>query len=565
VLVVDDDDVDRESFRRVLARTGLSVQLAEASSSAEALEFMRGGTFDCAVLDQHLGDGLGTDLLQKLREQHGALPLLMTTASGDTRVAVRAVKNGAYDYLSKKDLDPERLLAAIEGSIRSAELEKEVRAANLRLTHLSLYDQLTDLPNRNLFLDRLEQALLSVGRGGQPFALLMMDLDRFKEINDSLGHVAGDQVLATVGRRFTALARKSDTYARLGGDEFAGLLLGTVTARGALTVAKKIAAAMADPVVVGQEAVPLGISIGVVVHRQGELDATTILAAADRAMYEAKRSGRGHVLVKVQDERNTRPLRISSRLPRALETPEVRLAYQPKVDLWTGALTGVEALLRWQSPELGTVAPAEFVPVAERSSLIHALSQRVLTDALDQHVAWKRDGHTIPIAVNLSARNFEEPTLTDRVCDELERRGLPGDILTLEITETALMSCPATARAAIRNLAKAGIRVSIDDFGTGFTSFRYLRDFDIAEIKIDRLFVEALEARSRDASIVKAIAFLGRSLGLDLVAEGIELAATWPLLRELGCTIGQGYGIARPMPPERVPLWIDHCAPEVLA
>jgi diguanylate cyclase (GGDEF)-like protein len=384
-----------------------------------------------------------------------------------------------------------------------------------------------------------------------------MDLDRFKDVNDSFGHAAGDRLLATVGRRLQQVARKSDSFARLGGDEFAGLVIGVDMISGAKVIAEKIVAAIREPFAIGEQLVTVGISVGIALVPQQGTDGHQLLAKADRAMYQAKRGSQGYQLYSGDDGGTTeaKPLVLANALSAALANSEIYLHYQPKINLTTGAFCGVEALARWESPRLGVVSPTEFIPAAERSPLISTLTYAIFDMALDQAESWQKQGWPVPVAVNLSARMLDDESLPRRIGLALAARGLSPHMLTVEITETALMTNPMMAEAAISELKNFGIGISVDDFGTGYTSLKYLRGFDISEIKIDGLFVKDLTIGSRDASIVHSLSALARGFEISLVAECIEQEQSWELLRVLGCTLGQGYSIGRPMPAADLAGW----------
>ena len=555
ILLVDDDDVDREKFRRLLRKSGLAASLDEVSSGREALQHLATDTFDCVVVDYRLGDTTGTNLASDIKRTRARpLPVIMITGLGDERVAVEAMREGVYDYLSKNSLRPEHIRNAVEGSLHWAELEATLADAHERLRRLSLFDELTGLPNRNLFFERLEQKLLGCGRGEQRFSLMMLDLNLFKQVNDSLGHAAGDRVLSDIGARLASIGRSADTFARIGGDEFAGLLCGCETAAEALVIVDRIHAALERPVVYEDELLRISASIGVAMFPEHGRDSRTLLAHADQAMYRAKRSTRSCEVYSVGSHEE-RPFLIANNLALALERRELFLEYQPKIDLSTGELAGVEALVRWYSPGLGLVSPADFIPTAERTMLIKPITYAIFDMALDQLVRWREQGSEVPMAVNLSARMFDDAELTERCQDALRARSIPPHLLTVEITETALMASPLRAQETLSSLQRAGIAISIDDFGAGYTSLKYLRDFDVSELKIDQLFITGLEATSRDASIVRSIAALGNGFNLKLVAEGIEDEAQCQLLRELGCGFGQGFALGRPMPPDSLASW----------
>jgi diguanylate cyclase (GGDEF)-like protein len=558
VLMVEDDDVDREMIHRVLNQLQRPIEVFEAGSCSEAKAMLAKATFDCVFLDYHLGDAVGIELLPAVRAHRPEVcPVIMITARSEESLVVQAMREGVYDYISKSHLDPTSIHRALEGSLHWAEVEQELTKAHDRLRYLSLYDTLTGLPNRILFFDRLEQQALTSERSGEPFALFMMDLNLFKEVNDSLGHDAGDIVLTQVAQRVQSVLRKSDTVARLGGDEFACLLPGAEAHEDAVVLADKIIDAMREPILIDGQAVSVGISIGIAQFPLHGAECRLLLKRADQAMYRAKH-GMSGVEIFSEDcvSREGHSVLITNRLMHAIAEGELVVHYQPKVDLDTGEVVGKEALVRWQHPEKGLVPPDQFVPAAEKSAVIAALTTAVLEMALDQERAWRDQGLTTPISVNLSARVVDDPSLTTRITKMLSDRGLPPSTLVVELTETALISSPIRARETLRKLSAAGIRISIDDFGAGYTSFRQLRDLEISEIKIDGLYVTDLVANSRDASIVRSIAELGRGFDIDVVAEGVERERSWYLLQTLGCHYVQGFSVARPMGAEEFGAWL---------
>jgi len=550
-LIVEDDDVDREKLSRLLRQLDDSYVITEAQSGEEGRARLKGGSFDCVFLDFQLGDCTGLELIEEIRTRGEPPPaIIVITGFGNEAIAVDAIRGGAADYLSKASLKPHVLRAKIVRAERTARIEADLHAAQDRLQRLSMSDSLTDLPNRNLFFDRLGMTLAMAQRSRQSFAVMAMDLNFFKDVNDDLGHAAGDAVLRQIGHRLENALRASDTVARLGGDEFAAILPDSTTIEAATAVANKIVAAAAEPIAVGDKFVSLGISIGIALFPTCGTDAETLMANADAAMYRAKRGGRGYAF---HDRAHSPPenchsVVVSPRLLRGIENGELRLEYQPKFDLISGVMVGAEALVRWHNPELGILYPGQFIPSAERTSVIKPLTYAVLDMALDQARSWHDDGIHLPVSINLSARMLDDPELIDRVERSLARHGIPPNQLTLEVTESALMADPLRTRALLSRLADAGIWISIDDFGIGYTSLRQLRDLNIAEIKIDRLFVSNLALGSRDEGIVRSVLSLGKGFGIDVVLEGIEDQRCLNLVRELGCEYGQGYGLRRPVP-----------------
>jgi len=425
------------------------------------------------------------------------------------------------------------------------------------LRHQALHDALTDLPNRVLLDDRLALALRAGERAATPLALLLFDLDHFKEVNDTLGHHAGDQLLRDVAVRLVGTVRASDTVARLGGDEFA-VLLPTADAEGAIAAAGTILAALEPPFLVEGQRFEVGASIGVAVAPAHGADAATLLQHADVAMYVAKRGRSGYALYDAdQDGHSLRRLALMSELRRAIATGQLLLHYQPKVAVATARLQGVEALVRWPHPERGLIPPAEFIPMAEQTGVIEPLTRWVLDTALGQARVWRDQGLALPVAVNLSARLLQDPGVVDTIVGLLDAWRLDASWLEIEITESAVMADPAGALAILTRLHDQGIQLSIDDFGTGYSSLAYLRRLPVDTIKIDQSFVRELAVNGDDAAIARAIVNLGHTLGLGVVAEGVEDDVTWARLTALGCDVAQGYHIGRPIPAEEVQPWVD--------
>jgi len=426
------------------------------------------------------------------------------------------------------------------------------------LQHQALHDALTNLPNRSLLQNRLYQALRVAQSAGAPVALLLMDLDRFKEVNDTLGHHCGDLLLQHVGAHVSGALRTTDTVARLGGDEFA-VLLPETDEQGAIAAAQKILQALATPMLMDGRQFEVRSSIGIALYPEHGADAATLLRRADVAMYTAKRAGSGHALYDLlHDEHNPARLMLASELRHAITRDELVLHYQPEVAMCDGRVQRVEALARWQHPQRGLIAPTEFIPLAEEIGLITALTQWVLETTLRQCSAWRDAGYTLGVAVNLSVRTLHDPSFPDTVAWLLRRYGVAPAMLTLEITESTLMSKPVQARAVLTRLAEQGIAIAIDDFGTGYSSLGHLRRLPVDEIKIDKSFVLGMTADAKDTAIVRSIVDMSRHLGLRVVAEGIEDRASWDALAGMGCAMAQGYYLSRPLPAPALQQWLDH-------
>ena len=477
-------------------------------------------------------------------------------------VAQRAVRDGRLVVAEEHQAVPVHESGEVVGALLVSSgklelLEAIAQHVSLALTdaktvnamvHQALHDGLTGLPNRALFLDRLEHALARAARGGSDVAVLFLDLDRFKAINDSLGHAAGDELLCTVASRIASCMRAADTAARLGGDEFAVLLEDVVSRREALRVAERIIEALSEPVVLAEREMTVGTSIGIAIGRAGAED---LLRQADVAMYRAKAQGKGSYALfeegmqaEVVERRE-----LESDLGGALERGELELFFQPILTLASGELAGHEALLRWNHPERGLLGPASFVPVAEETGLIAPIGSFVLRAACRQAAEWLAAGHgLLAMHVNLSGRQLESPRLVDELSAILRETGLPAGRLVLEIAETVLMHDTETTIERLRALRALGVRLAVDDFGTGHSSLRFLNRFPLDVLKMAKPFVDGLEAHTEDPALARAIVDLGAHLGLTIVAEGIEQSAQLAQLRRLGCPLGQGYWFARPMP-----------------
>jgi diguanylate cyclase (GGDEF)-like protein len=432
-----------------------------------------------------------------------------------------------------------------------------LRASHRRLRAVSLTDELTGLPNRRLFADRLERALTFGTRRGLTSAVLLIDLDRFKEVNDTLGHDYGDALLRCVATRLSSAFRDSDTVARFGGDEFAVLLPEVTDETAAIRQAERCLALLREPFVVRGFTLGVDASIGVVLSPHHGDVADELLRAADVAMYEAK-AGRRGVLVYERSLDGHSPSRLAllGELRLALQEEQLVLHYQPKVDVALGQVTGAEALVRWQHPERGLVPPSEFIPVAEGTGLILPLTMYTLEAAVAQMRDWLDRGHAIQVAVNLSPRCLLEPALPEQVRQLLDRHGVPARLLRLELTESTVMADPQRALTALTELRELGVAISIDDFGTGYSSMSYLKQLPVDELKIDRSFVMDMLAEGHDAVLVRSSIDLGHNLGLAVVAEGVEDEETLNALKLLGCDVVQGYHLARPMPASSFTDWV---------
>jgi diguanylate cyclase (GGDEF)-like protein/PAS domain S-box-containing protein len=484
-----------------------------------------------ARLQATIDRGRPHELVIRLRDKFGAwrhLEARVTDLRGDRHV--RGVVLNARDITERVGLEEE-------------------------LIRQAFHDSLTGLANRGLFRDRVDQALARATRSGAELAVLFIDLSGLKEVNDSVGHEAGDELLKEVAQRFSRLTRPSDTLARLGGDEFA-LLLEETDEPGAVRVARRLLERLSEPLRIGDRDVAASASVGIVVDRGGSAGGEDLLRHADVAMYAAKQDGRGRCEVFRHEmaEEVFDQLELERQLRQAVRDGEFVLYYQPEIELETGATVGAEALLRWRSPERGLVMPAHFIPMAESTELIVPLGAWVVEEACRQAARWQRDGllrDGFVTWVNLSAKQLAAGGVSEVVRNALASSGLSPGSLGLEVTESTIVEAGTEgerARAQLQDLRDMGVRIAIDDFGTGFSSHRQLRQLPADVIKIDRSFLQGIEQDPKDAAITENLVRLSQAIGVVTVAEGIETEGQLARLRKLGCELGQGFLFSRPVP-----------------
>jgi diguanylate cyclase (GGDEF)-like protein len=437
------------------------------------------------------------------------------------------------------------------------EMHHQVNLRQSELEHRALHDALTALPNRTLLFERIEHDIQLAHRYDKRLCLLMIDLDRFKEVNDTLGHQVGDSLLVEVGNRLRACLREADTVARLGGDEFAILLPGT-TADEALQAVNKLLDTFKLPVNLNGVEFYVAGSIGVAAYPQHGEHAQDLLQHADVAMYIAKRSQSGYALYDpAKDKHTLSRLAMATDLRQAVEQGQLQLHYQPILSLTTGEVVSVEALLRWHHPQHGQVSPERVIELAEKIGLIGPLTDAVIDQALAQAARWHSQGLPLHLSVNLSMHNLHDSQLADKIGATLRTLGVPGHALTLEMTESAMMSNPPLVMQVLNGLDALGIRIAVDDFGTGFSSLAYLKSLPVDVLKIDKYFVLGLDEDKSDQAIVQATLSLGHNLGLDVVAEGIESREIWDLLHAMGCDHAQGYFMSQPLAPVELEVWLQ--------
>ena len=600
VLVVDDNRAIHEDFLKILSGdAGCSSELlaAERLLLGEAVTFEARPTFEIdtalqgqegaarvqqalneerpyamAFVDMRMPPGWdGLETIQRLWVLDPNLQVVICSAHSDydwTEVVARLDHSDKL-LVIKKPFEPIEVLQCANALTRKWENERTLRnqvehlehvveartqgleAANKQLRHLASHDALTGLPNRVLVDDRMAQAVAHADRDGHTFAVAMFDLDRFKNVNDSFGHRAGDELIKEVAHRLADIARSTDTVARLGGDEFLFIIDRLERHEDAECIARRAVEALQVPVRLGGVDIHTSASIGIAMFPADGKSVETLIANADAAMYCAKQRGRNNIQFYAAGMNSVTQdkVKLESDLHEALALQQFELHYQPKVETKSGLIHGAEALIRWRHPERGLVSPAEFIPIAEACGLIDSIGEWVVREGCRQARAWQLEGlPPLRVAVNLSAFQFRHGNLLQTIRDALTAADLDPRYLEVEITESALMSDPEESVTILEHLSRMGVVVSVDDFGTGYSSMSYLRRFPIDKLKIDRSFISELISRADDASIVQAIVSLAHSLNLKVVAEGVETAEQLDFLRKLGCDQYQGYCFSPAVP-----------------
>nr|WP_051303471.1 GGDEF and EAL domain-containing protein [Comamonas composti] len=488
-------------------------------------------------------------LIHPERPEEGSLWII---SDMDLQLRSQRALSLAHEQLEQQVRDRTRELSSTVESLHREIAERKLDQE--RIYWLAHYDALTSLPNRTLLAERSALAIEHARAAGTPLAVMFLDLDHFKHVNDSLGHRIGDALLVEIAQRLRAVVRERDTVARIGGDEFV-LLLPGANAQGAARVAGKLQEASLQPYHIGRHELTIAPSMGIALYPGDGRDIDGLTQAADTAMYQAKQAGRNTYCFYTpqMQAQSLRALQLENALRRALKRNQLYLHYQPQVTLSTGHVCSVEALLRWEHPELGLVSPGEFIPVAEASGQILQIGEWVLNQALRQLGAWRKAGlHGLKMAVNLSAIQFHQQQLPELINRILQETQVPADALELELTEGVAVNDPHAATLTMDRLRSQGVRLSMDDFGTGYSSLSQLKRFQIYKLKIDQSFIQDLDHDSNDRAIVSAIIRMAQALGMQTTAEGVETAAQLQFLREQGCDEAQGYHFSRPLPPREV-------------
>ena len=551
VLLIDDSSDDAAAVVRALEHMyDVAWQrVSTADALSDAIDHAR---WDVAIADYTTAGFDGVEALEIVRQRDADLPFVFVSNVRGEDAAVAAMRTGAHDYILKANL--QRLLPSIERQLREAAARRERRRVEQRVVHLAYHDALTDLPNRALLQDRLEQATRVAHREGSSVALLLLDLNGFKEINDTLGHHAGDLVLQCVASRTRATVRDADTVARLGGDEFA-VVLPLTDVEGALSTAQKVVHEIEQPCLLDHRPVKVRASIGIACFPEHASTAEALIQKADIAMYIAKSDTAGVAVYSPnRDPKTHRRLSLISELRRGLDEAQFFVEYQPMLHLRSNVVVGVEALVRWNHPKQGRLLPGDFIDLAEQTGLINPLTTIVIETAIRE---WTPRQKTPPltVAVNLSPRTLQDPRLPQRIASMLAGYDAASTSLAFEITENILMTDPARSLDCLKRLHDMGVRLVIDDFGTGYSSLSYLRRLPVDELKIDRSFVANLMS-GQDEVIVRSAIDLGHNLGLTVVAEGVESADVQMQLLTMGCDVAQGTFISPPRRADEMAAWM---------
>jgi diguanylate cyclase (GGDEF)-like protein len=561
ILIVDDDAQNRKLLVALLRPEGY--RTSTAASGEDALRLVADQAPDLILLDIAMPGMDGFEVARRLKGDPGTanIPIIMVSALSDRGPRLSGLKAGAEDFLTKP-VDRVELWLRVRNLLRLKEmsdsllqqselLEAQVQARTAELHRLAHYDAMTGLPNRTLFYDTLRKTLALADERGWVVAVLFIDVDHFKNINDSFGHAVGDELLSQFSDRLVECVRIRDTVGRLGGDEFGLILLLEDGQQGAAVVAEKIRRALLEPFELNGHRATVTASIGITLHPDDAADPESLVTFADSAMYRAKQGGRDTFRFFTAELNSERVLQLSleEALRRAVDNGEFVLHYQPKVRIDSGQIAGAEALLRWERPGYGLVMPGDFIPSLEETGLIVRVGSWVVGEACRQIGAWmKTPVGPVQVSVNVAARQFVEGDLEGDVRRALELNGVPADLLELELTESSLMANIELTRATLQLLRARGVQISIDDFGTGYSSLAYLRRFPIDKLKIDIAFIRDIITNPSDASIALTIIRMAHSLKLEVIAEGVETAAQLAYLKDRHCDEMQGYFASRPLP-----------------
>lgn len=555
VLIVEDSADDTELMLHELRHDGYDPQI-EQVATPEALHYaLRSQPWDLVISGYSMPQLNGLDALRIVREENSEIPFILISDLAHKGVAVEAIKAGAQDYITKDRM--QHLASAVRRALDEAEVLRVRRHADERIHHLAYFDPLTELPNHIHLHERLEQAFVDLQRDNQPFALLMLNISRFRDVNEALGHDYGDELLRQAATQLIKNLRRSDMAAHFGADEFV-LLFYPCNHADVIAHAQTILEAFKQPFNIAGFPLELSVRLGAALAPAHGANPRQLLQHADVALSLAQRdSGMLSIYDPLLDPSSPKRLLLMGELRTAIDNHQIALHFQPKINLHSNTVCGVEALIRWEHPELGYVPPDEFIPLAEKSGLIHPLTLKVLEIATQTALTWKELGWHIPVAVNLSVRNILDSEIANKIEALLANRTMEASMIEFEIAETSLMEDPMRTLSISNKLRDMGIGLIIDRFGSGYSSLAYLNKLPITGINIDKSFVLDMLSNTDSATIVHSIIDLAHNLNLKVAAEGVENKGTLARLIEFGCDKAQGYFIARPMSATELLAWLQ--------
>lgn len=559
VLLVEDEAADASSLRRLLGTSReVRFEVAEAGGVEDGLRRLRDERFQAVLLDLSLEEGHGLEALARARIAAATVPIIVMASRADEELAVRALRFGAQDYLVKGVSDGQVVVRTLRHAVERHRILTDLAAARQREHYLAMHDALTGLSNRSSFLDHLRRMISYAARHQKRAAVLFLDLDRFKSINDTLGHPVGDELLKVVAERLGRSLRQTDLVARLGGDEFLIALPDLEREHDAARVACKLVNVLSQPSQLGEREYRISASAGIALFPRDGTDADVLIRNADTAMYHAKAEcGRGYSYYSDgMNEIVAERLDLEHGLREAIERERFVLHYQAQIDVETGALVGAEALLRWRDPVRGLIPPAVFIPMAEETGMVASIGKWALTRACCDAASWSTR-HPLRVAVNVSSKQLVDAAFADAVARALRESGLPPERLQIEITESSVLEQRGPTLATLQALRRLGCGIVIDDFGTGYAALTALKWLPADGLKIDRSFVANLTTDPTDATIATGLIHIARGLGLEVMAEGIETQEQLTFLRSNGCRYMQGYLFAKPVPREDFQAFLD--------
>lgn len=557
LLIVDDDDVDREKIRRMVTSSTDNSVIEEAASVQDSMIFLNDNTYDCIVIDYRLGHEDGLDLLKNIKgnsENHSAV--IMVTGLGDEEVAAEAMRLGASDYLVKSQIEPALFVKAVTEAIKKTELEQNIK-------NLAHYDSLTGLVSRHLLLDRIQQTINSISRTKKIAAIAFIDLDDFKPINDTYGHEAGDSVLIEVANRLRNALRETDTVSRLGGDEFVLLLNDIESASLCEDLLKRILLILSVPITLKNgRPVRVSCSVGIsIIDEFSSSDAHSCVQKSDQAMYQAKSNGRNKIRFydPLEERRQKERRALLKNVEQGLINNDLFLVYQPQINVMTNELIGFEALIRWQKDN-DVVMPDYFMDALKNSTLGVSIGEWVLREAFKSRSKMREAGikESCKISINISAHHFISFGFFEYIKELfIEFPSITGNMVTLEVLESVSIDNIVIATEMLNQLKKLGLSIALDDFGTGYASLSYLKDLPLDIIKIDKSFITSFSDDKKDRAIVESIINLSNAFGYEVIAEGVEEPYQLEILKQLGCEFIQGYYISKPLTLTQALNWID--------